>query len=113
MIEIVEVNDLETLAHYRLTWNSLFAAMPRASFFQTFDWFDTYWRHFGHDQRMRVLVVYGGDEPLGIVPLCVRREVYRVGNVRVLTYPLDNWGTWYGQVGPNPSTCVARHGIGT
>ncbi|HEX4412247.1 MAG TPA: hypothetical protein VH107_01375, partial [Lacipirellulaceae bacterium] len=106
MIEVVEVNDIETLAHYRLVWNSLFAATPHASFLQTFDWFDTYWRHFGHDQQMRVLVVYGGKEPLGIVPLCVRREAYRVGSVRVLTYPLDNWSTWYGPIGPNPAATM-------
>ncbi len=106
MVEIVEINDLEELAHYRLVWNSLFAATPGASFFLTFDWFDTYWRHFGHDQKMRVLVVYASGEPIGIVPLCVRREAYRVSKVRVLTYPLDNWSTWYGPVGPNPATTM-------
>src|SRR3954454_440461 len=79
MIEVVEVNDLETLAHYRLVWNSVFAATPNASFFQTFDWFDAYWRHFGDGQRMRVLFVFGSGEPIGVVPLCVRRESYRVG----------------------------------
>ena len=55
---------------------------------------------------MRVLIVYGGGEPIGIVPLCVRSEAYRVGKVRVLTYPLDNWGTWYGPIGPNQSTTM-------
>ena len=47
MIEVVEVNDIEELAHYRLVWNALFAATQGASFFLSFDWFDTYWRHFG------------------------------------------------------------------
>ena len=51
-------------------------------------------------------LVYGGGEPIGIVPLCVRREAYRVGQVRVLTYPLDNWSTWYGPIGPNPATTM-------
>lgn len=106
MIEVVEVNDIEKLAHYRLVWNSLFAATPNATFFLTFDWFDTYWRYFGHDQKMRVLIIYGDGEPLGILPLCVRREAYRVSKVRVLTYPLDNWSTWYGPIGPNPSATM-------
>jgi CelD/BcsL family acetyltransferase involved in cellulose biosynthesis len=106
MIEVVEINDVEKLAHYRLVWNSLFAATPNASFFLTYDWFETYWRHFGHDQKMRLLVVYGSGEPVGIVPLCVRREKYRVGNVRVLTYPLDNWSTWFGPIGPNPAATM-------
>jgi CelD/BcsL family acetyltransferase involved in cellulose biosynthesis len=106
MIEVVEINSVEQLANYRLVWNSLFPATPNASFFLTFDWFDTYWRHFGQDQKMRVLVVYGNGEPLGILPLCVRREVYRVSKVRVLGYPLDNWSTWFGPIGPNPATTM-------
>jgi CelD/BcsL family acetyltransferase involved in cellulose biosynthesis len=106
MIEVVEINDLEELSHYRLVWNSLFLSTPEASFFLTFDWFETYWRHFGHDQKMRVLIVYGSGEPIGIVPLCVRRERYRVGKVRVLTYPLDNWSTWYGPIGPNAAATM-------
>jgi len=84
----------------------LFAATPGASFFHTIDWLETYWRHFGHEQKLRVLVVYGADEPLGILPLCVRRERYRVSDVRVLTYPLDHWSTWYGPIGPNPAATM-------
>lgn len=106
MIEVVEINEIEKLANYRLVWNSLFPSTPNASYFLTFDWFETYWRHFGHDQKMRVLVVYGDGEPVGIVPLCVRRETYRVSKVRVLTYPLDNWSTWFGPIGPNPATTM-------
>ena len=106
MVEVVEINDVDELSHYRLVWNSLFPATPNASYFLTFDWFETYWRHFGHDQKMRVLIVYGGGEPIGILPLCVRREAYRVGKVRVLTYPLDNWSTWYGPIGPNPASTM-------
>jgi CelD/BcsL family acetyltransferase involved in cellulose biosynthesis len=106
MAEVVEINDLDELQHYRLLWNSLFPASPHASFFLTFDWFDTYWRHFGHDQKMRVLIVYAAGEPVGIVPLVVRRERYRVSRVRVLTYPLDNWSTWFGPIGPNPAATM-------
>jgi CelD/BcsL family acetyltransferase involved in cellulose biosynthesis len=36
----------------------------------------------------------------------VRREAYRVGQVRVLTYPLDNWSTSYGPIGPNPAATM-------
>ena len=79
---------------------------PDATFFKTFDWLDTYWRHFGHDQKLRVLIVYSAGEPLGILPLCVRAEPYRLSKVRVLTYPLDNWSTWFGPIGPNPASTM-------
>ena len=78
MVEVVEINDIEELSHYRMLWNSLFAGTPNATFFLTFDWLETYWRHFGHDQKLRVLIVYAAGEPLGILPLCVRSETYRV-----------------------------------
>jgi CelD/BcsL family acetyltransferase involved in cellulose biosynthesis len=106
MVEIVEVNDIEELSQYRMLWNSLFPATPNATFFLTIDWLETYWRHFGHDQKLRVLIVLASGEPIGILPLCVRSEPYRLSKVRVLTYPLDNWGTWYGPIGPNPAATM-------
>jgi CelD/BcsL family acetyltransferase involved in cellulose biosynthesis len=106
MVEIVEVNDIEELAQYRMLWNSLFRGTPNATFFNTFDWLDTYWRHFGYDQKLRVLIAYSAGEALGILPLCVRTEPYRLSKVRVLTYPLDNWSTWYGPIGPNPASTM-------
>ena len=72
MVEIVEVNDIEELAAISDAVEFVVPGTPNASFFQTFDWLDTYWRHFGHDQKLRVLIVYGAGEPLGILPLCVR-----------------------------------------
>src|SRR5687768_14669758 len=106
MVEVIEINDIEQLSSYRMLWNSMFAATPNASFFLTIDWLEANWRHFGHDQKLRVLIPYSAGQPLGILPLCVRREPHRFSTVNVLTYPLDNWGTWYGPIGPNPSATM-------
>ncbi len=106
MVEVIEVNDIDELSQYRLLWSSLFAATTDPSFFLTYDWLETSWRHFGAGHKLRVLVVFAAGEPLGILPLCVRREKYRLSTVRVLTYPLDNWGTWYGPIGPNPAATM-------
>jgi CelD/BcsL family acetyltransferase involved in cellulose biosynthesis len=106
MVEIVEVNDIAELSPYRLLWNSLFSATPQATFFLTLDWLETYWRHYGHDQKLRVLIAFAAGQPLGILPLCVRREKFRLTSPRVLTYPLQNWGTWYGPIGPNPAATM-------
>jgi CelD/BcsL family acetyltransferase involved in cellulose biosynthesis len=106
MTRIVEINDLESLAGYRLLWNSLLPQTRGASFFHSIDWLEAYWRHFGHDQRMRVLVVHAAGEPLGILPLVVRSEPMRLGSVRVLTYPLHDWGSFYGPIGPNPTATL-------
>jgi CelD/BcsL family acetyltransferase involved in cellulose biosynthesis len=97
---------LEELSQYRLLWNSLFQTTPNASFFHTLEWLEAYWRHLGGDQKLKVLIAYAAGEPIGILPLCVRTEQYRLNRVRVLTYPLDDCGTWYGPIGPNPAATL-------
>jgi CelD/BcsL family acetyltransferase involved in cellulose biosynthesis len=103
---VVEINDLPTLLAHRLAWEALLLQTRRASFFQTLDWLECYWRHFGAGQKLRVLVVYSDDKPIGILPLCVRVERYKIGPLRVLTYPLHDWGSYYGPVGPNPAATL-------
>jgi CelD/BcsL family acetyltransferase involved in cellulose biosynthesis len=106
MAEVIEINDLEQLSHYQLAWNVLFQQTPRASFFHTYQWFVTYWKHFGADKQMRVLVIRSGDATIGIVPLCVIHEQHRLSEIRVLTYPLSDWGMWYGPLGANQSAAM-------
>ena len=36
----------------------------------------------------------------------VRSESTRVGQVRTLTYPLHDWATFYGPIGPNPTATL-------
>jgi CelD/BcsL family acetyltransferase involved in cellulose biosynthesis len=106
MIHVEEINDVYQLSGYRLLWNSLLPQTPKATFFQSLDWLEVYWKHFGSKQRLRVLIVCSDGRPLGILPLVVRTESMRVGPVRVLTYPLHDWGTFYGPIGPNPTATL-------
>ena len=106
MTQVIEINDWEELSQYRLLWNSLLPQTRRATFFQSFEWLETYWRHFGDRQRLRVLIVSADERPIGILPLTVMPEETRLGTVRLLTYPLDGWGTFYGPIGPNPTATL-------
>jgi CelD/BcsL family acetyltransferase involved in cellulose biosynthesis len=106
MIEIHEINSLSELASYQLSWNSWLPQTPRASFVNTFEWLELYWRYYGQNQSLRALVAKSSGTPIGIVPLCVRVERRRVGQVRVLTYPFDNWGAWYGPLGSNVASTM-------
>jgi CelD/BcsL family acetyltransferase involved in cellulose biosynthesis len=103
---VTEINRVEDLESFRLAWQWLHCGTRRPTFFQSLDWLLTYWKHFGQDQRLRVLVVYSAGQPIGIVPLAVRTERRRIGCVRTLTYPLDSWGTFYGPIGPNPAASL-------
>ena len=106
MPHVHEINDIDELAGDRLLWNHLLPQTRQATFFQSLDWLEVYWRHFGHDQRLRAVVVSAAEEPVGILPLVVRTETTTFGPVRTLTYPLHDWGSFYGPIGPNPTATL-------
>lgn len=106
MAEVLELNDLDSLASHQLEWAALWGATPEASFFQTYDWLRIYCDHFGQGQRLRVLVVRAAGQTIGIVPLMVRSTQHSLARIRKLCYPLDDWGTVFGPIGPNPAATL-------
>jgi CelD/BcsL family acetyltransferase involved in cellulose biosynthesis len=106
MIRVYEINDADPLADLRLVWDALLRRTRGATFFQSLDWLLVYWRHFGGGAALRVLVVEHAGDVLGIVPLAVCPEPTRLGRLRVLTYPLDDWGSFYGPIGPQPAATL-------
>lgn len=112
MIKVREINQIESLCEFRNPWQMLLDETPGASFFHSLDWLECYWNHFSAGQQLRVLVVTENRQPIGIMPLVVRTESTRVGRLRILTYPLHDWATFFSPIGPHPSaTLVAalRH----
>jgi CelD/BcsL family acetyltransferase involved in cellulose biosynthesis len=103
---VTEIRDVEQLEALRLPWSVLYSKTPARSFFHTMDWLLAYWRNFGEGQQLRVLVVSSGGEMIGILPLVVRRERTRLGWLRVLTYPLQDWGSYYGPIGGQPAATL-------
>lgn len=95
-----ELTDLESL---RADWERLHQQTPGASFFQSLDWFTARLQHGSRDQGFRVLVIRRGGETVGIVPLVIQSETTRLGPVRLLTFPLDGWGSFYGPLGADPA----------
>ena len=51
--------------------------------------------------------MFGAPDRLAATPLVVRREDKRFAKLRVLTYPLHDWGTFYGPIGPDPGRALA------
>lgn len=103
MISVSEINHIGQLDALRPTWRRLWKATPGATFFQTLEWLETTWAHYPDPQKLRVVVVRRNGEPIGIVPFCVRTERRKVGALRALTYPLNDWGTFYSPLGPQPT----------
>ncbi len=110
MLEVQETNDPAELEDLRPSWDALLPRTPGASFFQSLDWLNMYWHYFGDGLHWRVLSIQSDGHTIGILPLVVRTESTRIGRLRVLTYPLHDWGTFYGPIGPDPGM-ILRAGL--
>jgi CelD/BcsL family acetyltransferase involved in cellulose biosynthesis len=105
-LRVEEISDIAQLAPFRTQWHELHQQMQDASFFHTLEWLEIYWKHFGAGQKLRTLVVSHDEKPVGILPLTVIQEQSRLGQLRTLTYPLHNWGSFYGPISPDPAATL-------
>lgn len=101
--KVVELNTIGELLRYQREWETLLGETPEATLFQTLAWLAVYWKHFGQTPCLRTLLVFEGSRLAGAIPLAERTVRNRLGTVRVLGYPLDNWGTRYGPIGASVS----------
>jgi hypothetical protein len=106
MITVAEYNDLAGIAEIRELWRELWWKTPRASFFQSIEWFETSARRRAGSDHIRVLVVSAAGRPIGIVPLVVTKVSSGIGPLKVLTDSPDERGFFYEPIGPNPATTL-------
>ena len=64
-------SELEGVA---ASWDDLVSAMPRPSPFLLHGWLLEWWRYYGTDAELTVHVAYRGGQPVGALPLAVRRR---------------------------------------
>ena len=102
-LRVTEIRSLDELRSIEQTWWLLLEQTPDADYFRTPHWLEAYIEHFGAGIDLKVLVISEGDQAVGILPLVVAPFHSSLGNFRVLTYPLDWWGTFYGPVGADPN----------
>jgi CelD/BcsL family acetyltransferase involved in cellulose biosynthesis len=69
------VNDFRRLEELSSEWKRLWNSDPRAEIFQSPEWAMAWWRSFGHRYTLCSLVVFAGEEVVGIVPLVERKGV--------------------------------------
>ena len=106
MITVTEYNDAAGIAEIRELWRELWWKTPRASFFQSVEWFEASLRRLHAKDRIRVLVVAAAGRPVGLVPLVTKRVSSPMGRLRVLTDSPDERGFFYEPIGPNPSATL-------
>ena len=98
---VEEIRGLEDLQGLQNAWDLLLPKTPHASYFQSLSWLVVRCQYGAPPERLRVLVISDGPDLIGLMPLCVKIEKTSVGPMRVLTFPLDGWGSFYGPIGPD------------
>lgn len=73
----VKIASREQFEAFREEWNHLALAMKRPSFFCSWEWIHTWWRHFGKQYDLRILLILEGEKLAGILPLA--RSKFRPG----------------------------------
>jgi CelD/BcsL family acetyltransferase involved in cellulose biosynthesis len=58
----------------REQWNALVAESGGATIFQTYEWFASWWRAFGHRRELFLVTFWQDDRLAGIAPLMIERR---------------------------------------
>jgi CelD/BcsL family acetyltransferase involved in cellulose biosynthesis len=99
-----EINDIREVPRVATLWKEALQATPGASFFQSQAWLEEGWCRFPRRQSLRLLV--DANQP-AVVPFCVRDEPSKVGPLRTLFFPLDDWSCEYLPLGAKPVEVLA------
>jgi CelD/BcsL family acetyltransferase involved in cellulose biosynthesis len=67
-MRITEVNNLNDFASLKDTWNDLLQRSNH-TVFSTWEWLFTWWRHFGNNRRLIILLAEEDNKLIGIAPL--------------------------------------------
>lgn len=101
-LSVRQASGPDELLQHADAWRRLLRDTPRSSLFHSPEWLSLWWRHFGSEQQPQILLVFDGEQLVGVLPLSIKVTATRIGPVRVLSYPLDSWGTTYGPLGVDP-----------
>lgn len=102
MLTVSEYRDLASIDGIRNLWRELWWKTPRASFFQSVEWFENHCKRTADVQQPRVFVVYLAGRPLGLVPWVERCVRGSVGRLRVLSDAAADQGVSRGPLGARP-----------
>jgi CelD/BcsL family acetyltransferase involved in cellulose biosynthesis len=70
VLRITECNEPDAVAALGPVWRALQARCPQTTPWQTWEWNEAWWRHFGARKRPRIILVYRDlGELVGIAPL--------------------------------------------
>lgn len=77
---MLALNSFREAERYRIAWNEL-VARSGADIYQTFEWCDVWWKHYGMGRDLHLILCFTGQELVGIIPAFI--ESLRLGPARL------------------------------
>lgn len=72
--KVTGISEFESL---REIWDELLEKSPDKNIYLTWEWLFTWWKHYGEDRRLNILLIQDNSQIIGIVPLM--RLKYKIG----------------------------------
>ncbi|MGI9451457.1 MAG: GNAT family N-acetyltransferase, partial [Geminicoccaceae bacterium] len=73
-MQFLIVSTSDALIALEDRWNELVARSPDSSVFQTYTWLATWWRFFGQDRALRVILAEDDGKLFGLLPVYIERS---------------------------------------
>jgi hypothetical protein len=80
-LSVDEVNDIDTFRLLKDSWSELLQQSPDNDIFLTWEWLYYWWKYYGNDKKLRILLIKEGDKLVGIAPFM--QSKYKTGPLSV------------------------------
>jgi len=81
MLRIKELNEYDQFIDLREQWNDVLKKSKDDDIFLTWEWLSTWWKHYGKERKLMILLAEDGEKIVAIAPLM--RSVYRLLGFRL------------------------------
>lgn len=86
-MQINLISDIDKITICEKEWNCLVSENETNTIFQTYPWFYSWWKIFGHQNKLFFISVHDADEILGFAPLMISSNSN--GKGRILRFVSD------------------------
>lgn len=73
-MHIKHCTKLDEIPIDRVLWDKLVSLSDTDTIFQTYDWFHSWWKTYGHQYQLMFLIAYDKEDIIGFAPLMMRNQ---------------------------------------
>jgi CelD/BcsL family acetyltransferase involved in cellulose biosynthesis len=81
MLKVKELNEYDQFLELREQWNNVLSKSKDNEVFLTWEWLSTWWRHYGKDRELKILLAEDGEKIVAIAPLMC--SIYKLFGLRL------------------------------